>query len=107
MELEITTAFVITNESSSNLSADEMERVTYSIILEPPKESWPERKTLIWPTDTVATLQQPEFGLQQNDAVVTIRPSAVLQICQRGGNAVHKPLIRPGGERMMLALPTR
>jgi len=90
-----------------SFSRQKTERVAYSIILEPPKESWPERKPLIWPTDTVATLQQPEFGLQQNDAVVTIRPSALLQICQRAGSAPHKSLIFPEGDRIMLDLSTR
>jgi hypothetical protein len=62
---------------------------------------------LIWPTDTVATLQQPEFHLQQNDAVVTIRVALVLQIRQRCGNAAHKSLICPEDDRIMFDLSTR
>jgi hypothetical protein len=41
---------------------------------------------------TVATLQQPEFGLQQNDVKVTIRPTAVLQICKQSQDATPNVL---------------
>jgi hypothetical protein len=52
----------------------------------------PEGKVVICLADTVATLQQPEFGLQQNDAEVTIRLTPVLQICQQCRNATSKAL---------------
>src|SRR5271165_600964 len=58
--------------------------VDYRRFLNPRRTVAPKGKRCDLPDGhTVATLQQPEFGPQQKDAIVRIRVVVLLQICQR------------------------
>jgi hypothetical protein len=76
--------FVVTNASNQNRLSNRSFYGSLSGDFGTPGGKWTRKENMeICLADTVATLQQPEFGLQQNDAEVTIRVTAVLQICQK------------------------
>jgi hypothetical protein len=63
---------------------DKMITVDYRLFWNPRRTVAPKGKRWDLPDGhTVATLQQPDFGPQQKDAIVRIRLITVLQICQR------------------------